>query len=239
MNIHYLTHVHYEGLGCIENWIKSNRHIISETPIYEKPIFPDINSFDWLIVMGGPMSVYEEDKYPWLKSEKEFISKAIRSNKVVIGICFGSQLIAEVLGAKVYAAKQKEIGWFPIHINKYLQNDNTFGFIPETINVFHWHGDTYDLPEGSTSIAESKATKNQAFVYNEKIIGLQFHFEITPDALNGMIENGLSELIPSEYVQSAEIIRNNNSFYTDNNAIMFELLNRLEMRFHIDAGIAL
>ncbi|NJK84994.1 MAG: hypothetical protein HC906_02460 [Bacteroidales bacterium] len=118
MNIHCIIHEKYEGIGCIHTWIRNKNHSVTFTKVYDEEPFPDTSQFDWLIIMGGSMSVYEEDKYPVIKIEKEFIGKCIHENKTILGICLGAQFLAAVLGSKVYPGKEREIGWFPILINK-------------------------------------------------------------------------------------------------------------------------
>ena len=115
MKAHYLQHVPFEGLGSIETWLQSIRAAVSVTKFFEDPTLPDPDNLDLLVVMGGPMSVNDEQKFPWLAAEKEFIRKAIEKDKAVIGICLGAQLIAGAMGAAVYPNKEKEIGWFPCH----------------------------------------------------------------------------------------------------------------------------
>ncbi|MEI8273467.1 MAG: type 1 glutamine amidotransferase, partial [Paludibacter sp.] len=178
LTLHTLMHVSYEGLGCIETWIRKNNHSVSYSKLYEGSKLPELEDFDWLIVMGGPMGVYDESNFPWLKAEKKLIRQAIDSDKTVIGICLGSQLIAEVLGTKVFSNNQKEIGWFDIQ--QVFENRNhpiLKSFIPK-FPVFHWHGDTFDLPTGSIRLFESEVCTNQAFIYQENVLGLQFHFEV-------------------------------------------------------------
>jgi len=178
-NIAVIMHVPFEGLGCIEQWITKNNHSVTYIRLYEKHELPDMNAIDWLIVMGGPMGVYDEAIYPWLSEEKTFIKQAIEAGKTVLGICLGSQLIAEVLGAKVYPNKQKEIGWFDVALSERAKTDSLFAGFEDKFPVFHWHGDTFDLPEGSKHLISSEVCKNQAFLYNDKVLGLQFHFEVT------------------------------------------------------------
>lgn len=114
MRIHYLQHVPFEGLGTMESYFLQRGHRLSSTHFYlEKPP-PSVAEFDWLVVMGGPMGVYDEIKFPWLTEEKSFIGKSIKSGKIVLGICLGAQLIADVLGAGVFKNQYREIGWFPI-----------------------------------------------------------------------------------------------------------------------------
>lgn len=224
LSIHTLMHVPFEGLGCIEQWITKNNHSLSYTHFYEQYQLPNPIEFDWLIIMGGPMSVNDNAIYPWLAEEKLFIRQAIDEGKIVIGICLGSQLIAEVLGAKVYPNKQKEIGWFKI---KQSETDKIHPSIKDFENqffVFHWHGDTYDLPINSIQIFSSEMCVNQAFLFNDKVLGLQFHFEVTPQTLKEMIENGKDELIESKSVQTSLQILEQTEYIDGNNRKMFQLL---------------
>jgi GMP synthase-like glutamine amidotransferase len=228
LKIHTLQHVPFEGLGCIEQWIATNRHTANYTKLYDNPTFPVLNEFDWLIVMGGPMGVYDEAIYPWLTEEKEFIRQAIERGKTVVGICLGSQLIAEVLGAKVYPNKQKEIGWFDIKKTEFAKSQPLLEQIEEQFTVFHWHGDTFDLPTGSERLFSSVVCLNQAFLYKKKVIGLQFHFEVTPHTLKEMIENGRSELVEDKTIQSAAKILKQTNHIDSNNQKMFQILDYLE-----------
>jgi GMP synthase-like glutamine amidotransferase len=224
MKIHYLQHKSYESLGCIAEWIKERGYQVSATKFYQDTNLPKLDEFDFLIIMGGPMGVNDEDKYPWLKDEKKFIAKAIENNKIVLGICLGSQLIAASLGARIYPNMFKEIGWFPIKI----KNDNKFfSSFPEVIMSAHWHGDTFDLPPGAILTAESDACKNQAFVYNGKVIGLQFHLEFTYDSLKGLIDNCREELIKDEFVQTEQEILVGLKLLKTTNELMFQLLDKI------------
>ncbi len=224
LRIHTLMHVPFEGLGCIENWIQQKGHIVNFTKLYEEIIYPTSEEYDWLIVMGGPMSVYEEEIFPWLTEEKKFIRSAIDSGKTVIGICLGSQFIADVLGAKVYPNKTKEIGW--LEISKTSSYPLTKNF-PNKTTVFQWHGDTFDIPVDAVHLFESEVCKNQAFIYNNRVLALQFHYEATPESINEMLVHGASELIPSDTVQSADEIRNQFILTKENNQRMYEILDLL------------
>jgi len=224
LSIHTFMHVPFEGLGCIEQWISRNDHSLSYTHFYEDSKLPEPDEFDWLIVMGGPMGVYDEAIYSWLAEEKECIKQAIENGKTVIGICLGSQLITEVLGAKVYPNKQKEIGWFNLQLTDKGKALPIVSGFQDEFPVFHWHGDTFDLPAGSKRLFKSDITANQAFLYNEKVLGLQFHFEVTPETLLGMVENGKNELVASDTIQSAEQILQKTAYIEQNNQLMFRLL---------------
>ena len=204
MRIHYLQHVPFEGLGNIENWALAKGHQISDTQLYNNDPLPEPEEFDWLIVMGGPMNIYEEDKFPWLAREKTFIRDAIDAGKIVLGVCLGAQLIASVLSAKIHKNQCPEIGWFDVRLTDAASRSGVFSRIPKRFTAFHWHGDTFDLPPGATWIAESDACRNQAFEYGGRgrVIGLQFHLDTTLESIRRLVEYCGDELVPSEYVQS-------------------------------------
>jgi GMP synthase (glutamine-hydrolysing) len=224
MRIHYLQHVPFEGLASIEQWVIRQGNIISATKFYNGDTLPPVDDLDWVIVMGGPMNIYEDDKYPWLNSEKHFIEAAIEKNKVVIGICLGSQLIADVLGSKVYKGQEKEIGWYPITMTPEAKNSSVFAAIPQSINVFHWHGDTFDLPSDAVRLAYSEACANQAFIYADKVLGLQFHLESTKESVHQIIENCASELVTGKYIQKPEEMLARDDDFKNINSFMSKIL---------------
>jgi GMP synthase-like glutamine amidotransferase len=176
MRIHSRQHEPFEGLGNIEVWAKNKGHSISRTLLFKNEKLSENSNFDWLVIMGGSMNIYEEDKFPWLREEKNFIAKAIAANKILLGVCLGSQLIADVLGGKVSKNKFKEIGWFPVSLTREARNPSIFSSLPCTFTAFHWHGDTFKIPQGAKRIAQSEGCANQAFECG-RAIGLQFHLE--------------------------------------------------------------
>ncbi len=215
MKLHWLQHVPFEGLGIIEDWASAQGAELACTRLFADEPLPALKAFDGLIVMGGPMGIHDHNKFPWLPAEKQFIKAAIDASKTVLGICLGAQLIADALGARVYPGPQKEIGWFPIRrvdgasssvqekqrvlsqptgarSSIYIQSPK---LLPPELTAFHWHGDTFDLPAGSTPLASSEACKNQGFIHNNRVVGLQFHMETTPESMDALIENGRGELI--------------------------------------------
>ncbi|MDD4971008.1 MAG: amidotransferase [Paludibacter sp.] len=224
LSVHTFQHVPFEGLGCIEQWMQEHNHSLSYTRFYDDFILPEVDSIDWLIVMGGPMSVNDESVYPWLAEEKAFIRKAIDKGKTVIGICLGSQLIAEVLGSKVYPNHLKEIGWFDISLTEMARGIPFLNKFEMQFPVFHWHGDTYDTPNGSTRLMSSAICTNQAFLYNGNVLGLQFHLEVTGQSLQSMVDHGGDELIAGNTIQSAGDILDETRYIADNNDKMFQLL---------------
>jgi GMP synthase-like glutamine amidotransferase len=227
LRIHYFQHAESEGLGSIEEWIIKGGHTLTSTEFYKDAVLPELSAIDWLIIMGGYMSVNDETKHPWLKGEKTFIRDAVAAGKTVLGICLGSQLVSAALGAKVYKNNENEIGWFDIEPTCYAKTSNLFFDMPERAKVFHWHGDTFDLPDGAVHLAYSKATKHQAYVYKERVLALQFHLEPTREWMNEMIDTGGDELIASSYVQTADEIIKHIDLVEPGKQFLFRILNRL------------
>lgn len=207
MNVCWLQHVPFEGNGYIAEWLQERGHAWWVTRLYEHEPLPALSKFEMLIVMGGPMNIYEDDQYPWLPQERAFIREAIAAGKMVIGICLGAQLIADALGAKVYSNGVKEIGWWPVQFTAEARANPLFSNFPPELMVFHWHGDTFDLPEGAMLLASSVACKNQAFMYQNQVIGLQFHLEIMDLGVRDLIKHCGHELVDGPYIQPAEQMR--------------------------------
>ncbi|MAS93592.1 MAG: amidotransferase [Verrucomicrobiales bacterium] len=199
MKAHYLQHVPFEGPGYIELWLGEREIPLGCTRLFANDAFPHPDEFDLLIIMGGPMSVNDEELYPWLSQEKRFIRESIEAGKSILGVCLGAQLIASALGAAVYSGNETEIGWFPV----FPVSGDLFE-MEET--VFHWHGETFDLPVGASHLARSEGCENQAFRFGERVVGLQFHLETTPQTVAEMLENGREELVPSAYIQDEKTI---------------------------------
>ena len=199
MRAHYLQHVPFEGPGSIAPWLEAAGYQITATKFYESTRLPLPEQIDLLIIMGGPMSVNDEERFPWLRIEKQFIRQVIQSGRAVLGICLGAQLIASALGESVYPNRRKEIGWFPVE-GIAVKNKAVFSF-PPRVEVFHWHGETFDLPDGAVLLAKSEACRNQAFQIGRAVIGLQFHLETTPESAQAIVTNCRAELLPSKFVQ--------------------------------------
>lgn len=200
MNAHYFQHAPFEDLGNIRSWLKAAGYHITGTPFYKSAKPPLMDDVDLLIVMGGPMSIHDENIYPWLVPEKQFIRDMIHAGKPVLGICLGAQLIACAMSARVYKNAEKEIGWFPIQ--GIPSKDSAVFNFPASADAFHWHGETFDLPPGAVHLARSEGCENQAFQLGKAVIGLQFHLETTPESAQEMMMHCRHELITSKFVQT-------------------------------------
>jgi GMP synthase-like glutamine amidotransferase len=231
VKVHVLQHVAFEGLGSIEPWLAARNATIGYTRFHEQCMLPDVAELDLVIAMGGPMSVNDELAFPWLKMEKQFVREAIHRGVAVLGVCLGAQLIASALGARIYANPRKEIGWFEIEATPHSLPDEAVHLVfqfPKTATVFHWHGETFDLPTGATRLARSAACENQAFQLGSNAIGLQFHLETTPESADAIIANCRHELVESTDVQSEATIRTASpAAYARINQLMADVLTYL------------
>ncbi|MYB89812.1 MAG: type 1 glutamine amidotransferase [Proteobacteria bacterium] len=187
MHIHYLKHVPFEGLGSMENIFVSEGHRLSNTCLYLEQPLPPVHSFDALIIMGGPMGVHDTARHPWLVREKEFVESAMRRQIPVLGVCLGAQLLAEVLGARVSKNIHEEIGWFPVQRTQELHGTCAQDF-PASFEALHWHGDTFSIPSGATNFIASEGCANQAFVYGDHALALQFHLEMLPSHVQAIYQ---------------------------------------------------
>ncbi|WP_068617735.1 type 1 glutamine amidotransferase [Paenibacillus tuaregi] len=228
MRIHYLQHVPFESPERISDWVKDKGYELTGTLLYESTHFPFQSEFDMLIILGGPMGVYNEENFPWLVREKAFIKETIRQRKMVLGICLGAQLIAEALGGKVYSNRYKEIGWHPVKMTEESQNSVVFKQFPQEYVPFHWHGDTFELPDEVKTAAISLGCANQAFEYNGHVIGLQFHLESSNDSIKKLIEHCGDEIEPGTYVQLPDQMMDQTSFLAHSNTILVHLLDTLD-----------
>lgn len=203
MKVHAFIHGPTDGLGKIADWAERRGHTVTETHLYLGESIPDLSGIDLLVIMGGAMNIYQHRDHPWLVPEKRAIAEVIHQGKKVLGVCLGGQLIADVLGGKVVQNPEKEIGWWPVQT---VGRPGPFAEWPEGLTVFHWHGDTFELPPGAVRVAGSEACGNQAFLYGDRVVGLQFHLEVAPDSVAAFIAGGEAELISARFVQSPETI---------------------------------
>ncbi len=186
--IYVLQHHPVENLGTIADALEGAALAWQYVRVYDgQPVPASIKGAGGLIIMGGPMGVYQTDRYPWLGDEMRLIENAMKSNLPVLGVCLGAQILAAALGAKVERnPKGKEIGWYPIRLSDSAKHDRLMRELPATLTPFHWHGDIFDLPSGAVSLASSEKTPCQAFRHGNKAYGFQFHFEATRDGVSAM-----------------------------------------------------
>ncbi len=205
MKIHAVIHGTSDGLGTLAAWAAARGHDVTETHLYRGESLPALEGVDFIIVMGGAMNIYQHRDHPWLVAEKLWLAAAIAARKRVLGVCLGAQLTADVLGGKVWQNAEKEIGWWPVRL---VERPALLAAFPDEATVFHWHGDTFTLPPGATRVMESDACANQAFVFGDRVVALQFHLEVAPETVAAFITGGESEIQPAAHVQSpAQILR--------------------------------
>ena len=225
MRAHILQHVSFEGLGSIEPWLYNQGADLSWTRFFENSHLPPLDEVDFIIALGGPMSVNDEEQFPWLVDEKRFLAGAIQGGKTVLGICLGAQLMASAMGSSVFPSKEKEIGWFSVHAEQY--RPDLFPF-PAVTDAFHWHGETFDLPPAAARLAHSAACRNQAFQLGKRAMGLQFHLETTPESADAIITHCAHELVDGPFIQSeAELRRIPADRYRSLNTLMVGILEYL------------
>jgi GMP synthase-like glutamine amidotransferase len=201
--MHYLQHVDFEGPAAILTWAQQRDYAVSGSHLYRGDALPPVDAFDLLVVMGGSMSVNDEQEYPWLAAEKALVHEAVRAGKAVLGVCLGAQMIAAALGARVYPAAEKEIGWFPV---RRVAATGVGAELPAEFMPLHWHGETFDLPAGAVRLAETAAVPNQAFAVGLRVVGLQFHLEATEESVAALVKNCAHEIKAGRYQQTPEEI---------------------------------
>jgi len=219
-------HVPFEGPGYLEDWCKEKGLDLRIWQLFHDAVLPDPEEVDLLIVMGGPMNIYEHEKYPWLGPEKELLTKCLAGGSRMLGICLGAQLLADMLGEKVYREERKEIGWYPVSFEKGSGSDPLLAGLPDVMTAFHWHGETFDIPADASRIASSEACMNQGFLYREQVLALQFHLEVTPSIVKGLLHHGRNELQNGPFIQDASDILGGLSHCNRNREALFGILDR-------------
>ena len=219
-----LEHADTEGAGKIAEWAARRGHPLQVVRLDRGEAVPSLEDFEMLVMMGGAMNVYQYRDYPWLHAEHDLVSAAIEAKKVVLGVCLGAQMIADALGARVVQNAVKEVGWFPV---RRVAWHPLFADFPDECVAFHWHGDTFQLPESAVRVAESSACKNQGFVYGDRVVGMQFHVEVSAEAVRGFVEGADDYLQPEQWVQTADALRASTPDLTATDRGLEGLLDRL------------
>jgi len=212
----------------ITKWAENNGHELSRTKVNQGQDMPGLDSFDWLIVMGGPQSAWEEEANPWLCTEKDFIRQTIEAGKIVLAICLGVQVLAEALESRAFRNGHREFGWNEVTLLPEGRKSFLFSNIPDTFVTWHWHGDHYDLPRDCVRLAESGPSPNQAFAHNSlPIVGLQFHPETTIELAHIFLDNYPYKWKEGPFVKSKEEVRAQTNTLKDNYWLMKALLDNI------------
>ena len=219
LRVHYFQHIDGQGFGSCEAYLRQHKHAhLSATEFYKLPKYQDIapeqmphaNHVDLLIIMGGDMSVNDEDEYPWLKTQKQWIRDYVKLGKPIIGICLGSQMIASALGAEVKKNPTPEIGWTQLHaVADYPQHCFKF---PAQFQAMEWHDDTFDVPPTARLLVTGNTCQHQAYQLGSNIIAMQFHPEMTADAMAMYLQDqqAVAEMVQHD---SNRIVAINHSIY--------------------------
>ncbi|HHY2937450.1 TPA: type 1 glutamine amidotransferase [Enterobacter roggenkampii] len=232
MHIHFIIHEHFEAPGAYEIWGKSRGCSLSYTRVYQgDPLPEELGGTDLLIIMGGPQSpATTREECPWFdaQAEKALISRAIEAGKTVIGVCLGSQLIGEALGAAFCHSPEKEIGTFPVRLTDAGKANPLFEGFGSVLNVGHWHNDMPGLTPQAKVLAYSEGCPRQIVQYSERVYGFQCHMELTPEVVELLIEHSQNDLRRAgefRFVETAEKLRSHD--YREMNQVLFSFLDKL------------
>lgn len=232
MHIHFIIHEHFEAPGAYEIWGKSRGCSLSYTRVYQGEPLPEaLGHTDLLIIMGGPQSpATTREECPWFdaQAEKALISRAIEAGKTVIGVCLGSQLIGEALGAAFCHSPEKEIGKFPVRLTDAGKANPLFEGFGSVLNVGHWHNDMPGLTPQAKVLAYSEGCPRQIVQYSERVYGFQCHMELTPEVVELLIEHSQNDLRRAgefRFVETAEKLRSHD--YREMNQVLFSFLDKL------------
>lgn len=222
-----LQHVPFEGPGYLATWCQEQRFPLTRVELWKDLPLPAPEEFDGLFVLGGPMNVYEEAQYPWLRREKELIARAVSDCKPVLGVCLGAQLLSVVLGGTVTGMAEKEIGWFPVDLTSMGRGVDLFRGVPEKFMALHWHGDSFSIRPGAMHAAKSDACEQQAFVYEHHVVGLQFHLEASEHNIGALLKHGAENIGCGRYIQTPHAIEDGARYIPATQGLLSRLLKNL------------
>lgn len=190
-----MQHHPVENLGSIADALEGAALAWQYVRTFEgQPVPKDMKGAGGLILMGGPQGVYEAEEHPYLKEEMRLIESALKDDRPILGVCLGSQLLAAALGAKVYKGTRREIGWYPVKLSTDAKDDRLLKGVPEQFTAFHWHGDIFDLPKDSVTLAASEISPIQAFRHRDKAYGFLCHLEVTEASIRAMVREFTDEV---------------------------------------------
>lgn len=226
MRVHCFQHVPWDGPAFFPTWASRRGHDWSVTLVPDAPRLPALSSFDALVMLGGPMSLRDHRRYPWLTAEKRYLERVLAADKPFFGICLGAQMLAEVHGAAVKAAPHREIGWFPLELAAAGRETWAGDAFPPNLEAFFWHEEAFETPRQATRLAGTAANRHQGFVLGASF-GLQFHLEATPEWAAHLARRDAAQLVPAAYVQRAtDILARPHTVYERSHRVLQRLLDR-------------
>jgi GMP synthase-like glutamine amidotransferase len=233
MRLHLLEH---DPIGIRRNnittWAEKKGYAVNKTNVFERIQLPAQKDFDWLIVLGGSQHAWEEQEHPWMLAEKGYISEALSKDKIILGICFGAQLLAEALGGQVFSNEKEEIGWHEVTVSKEGKESFLFKNVLQKFLTFHWHSDHFSLPPGCIRLAFSAPTLNQAYITNDsRVVGLQFHPEYTIELIRFFAKEYGHEWQKNQYVEGQEEVLSKSELIPETYWLMELLLNNMDREF--------
>lgn len=234
MRWHCLQHVPFESPAYLATWAHRRGHPLTRTLLWENSGFPELNGFDGLFILGGPMNVYEETRYPWLADELAFVERAVSAKKPILGVCLGAQLLAVALGGRATEMLDKEIGWYPVELTQAGRDAALLRGFPNWFTAFHWHGDCFSIPPGAVHVARSDGCEQQAFIYGDRVVGLQFHLETTREGIAAMIENCGEDICCGPCIQDPYAMQDCSDYLAGAHQLLLKLLDKLSAVFRAD-----
>lgn len=228
MRLQMFEHMSSKTNCNITKWAAINGHELNRTKLHKNDSMPDLDSFDWLIVMGGPQDAWDEENHPWLRLEKDFILEAVHAGKIVLAICLGVQILAEAMGSRAFRNEHREFGWQTVSVLPEGRDSFLFKDIPDSFTTWHWHGDHFDLPSDCVRLAESPVSANQAFVHKARpVVGLQFHPETTIELAHEFLDRYKYKWKEGLYVRPKDEIKNQTNKLKDNYWLAKALLDNI------------
>jgi GMP synthase (glutamine-hydrolysing) len=190
-----IQHTPMEALGKIADALETGGHAWQYVRVFDqRPVPSEMGAAAGLVVLGGPMGVYDDAKYPFLRDEMRLLENALKNQRPILGVCLGAQLLAAVLGARVSRAQSQEIGWHEVTLSSAANDDRLWQGIAAPFIPFHWHQDFFELPQNAISLGKSALTACQGFRYGTSAYALQFHVEVTPEVIASMLKAGAGSL---------------------------------------------